>query len=79
MKFSVVLLEPPQVVTNIDLVCPMVHSKVILDWIYANGGATRRTGPRVVNLRADPKCFHVTGHIAGSWTHAQIEEAINAL
>jgi hypothetical protein len=79
MKFGVVLLAPPQVVTNIDMVCPMMHAKVVLDWIYANGGATRRTGPRVTGLKVDPKTFHVVGQIAGSWTQEQIEEAINAL
>jgi hypothetical protein len=79
MKFGVVLLEQPQVVTNINLVCPMMHSKVVLDWIYAHDGATSRSGPRVTGFRADLETFHVIGRIAGSWTQEQIEEAINAL
>lgn len=68
-----------ETVTSIDLVCPVAHSRAVLDWIYANGGSTRRTGPRVVNYRALPDSFHVIGHIAGVWTRAEIEKAIRAL
>lgn len=67
------------VVSNIDLVCPVAYRDKVLNWIYANGGDTRRVGPLVKNYRADPKRFHVIGHVVGVWTQEEIEKALSAL
>lgn len=68
-----------QVVTLIDLVCPMEDALKVSNWIYNSGGGTRRTGPKVTNYRADNSKYHVIGHIAGTWTRNEIEEQIKAL
>lgn len=68
-----------EVVTLIDLVCPMEHSLKVSNWIYERGGSTRRTGPKVKDYRADMSKYHVLGHIPGKWKQSEIEEQLKAL